>query len=138
MKDKTAAGVLAIFLGAYGAHYFYLGNKSKATIYLLITLLTFGVGATVMIIIGIIDGIRILGMSEEEFSGMNTLKEDENMREVESIKNSEEVQINAATVHQVNMTKFDELRQAKQLLTDGIVTEQEFIAIKIKILGRGL
>ena len=138
MKDKTTAGILAIFLGAYGAHYFYLGNKSKATTYLLITLLTFGVGAMVMSIIGLIDGIRILGMSEEEFSGMNTLTEDESMREVESIKNAKEVQIDAATEDQINMTKFDEIRQAKQLLTDGIITEQEFIAIKIKILGRGL
>ena len=47
-KDKTVAGLLAIFLGALGAHEFYLGNITSAIIRLAVTLLTFGYGGLVL------------------------------------------------------------------------------------------
>ncbi len=37
-KSKTAAGLLAIFLGLFGAHNFYLGYKTKAIIQLVLSL----------------------------------------------------------------------------------------------------
>ena len=37
-KSKKAAGLLAIFLGAYGVHNFYLGYKAKAIIQLIMTI----------------------------------------------------------------------------------------------------
>ena len=37
-KSKKAAGLFAIFLGAYGVHNFYLGYKSKAILQLVLTL----------------------------------------------------------------------------------------------------
>ena len=71
MKDKLVAGLLAIFLGAYGIHHFYLGDTRKGVIYLLVTLLTAGIGGTVLEIIGIIEGIKYLTMSDEEWADFN-------------------------------------------------------------------
>lgn len=66
-KDKVVAGLLAIFLGTLGIHKFYLGYTKAAVIMLLVSLLTFGVGATVMAIIALIEGIMYLTKSDEEF-----------------------------------------------------------------------
>ena len=38
-KSKTTAGLLSIFLGSLGIHNFYLGNKIKGTVQLLLTLI---------------------------------------------------------------------------------------------------
>lgn len=59
-KSKMVAGLLGIFLGAFGIHNFYLGYTTKAIIQLCITLLTCGIGAIVTCIWGIIEGILIL------------------------------------------------------------------------------
>lgn len=59
-KSKVAAGLLGIFLGAFGVHNFYLGYNSKATAQLLITVLTCGVLSFVSGIWGFIEGIFIL------------------------------------------------------------------------------
>ena len=67
MKSKIAAGLLAIFLGALGIHKFYLGYTKQGIITLVISLFTFGIGAAVMQIIGIIEGIMYLSKSDEEF-----------------------------------------------------------------------
>lgn len=66
-KDKTAAGLLGIFLGALGIHKFYLGYTKEGVIMLVVSLATCGIGATVMEIIGIIEGIMYLTKSDEEF-----------------------------------------------------------------------
>ena len=55
-----AAGLLAIFLGAFGVHNFYLGYTGKAVAQLLITLLTCGIGAIVSSTWAFIEGIMIL------------------------------------------------------------------------------
>ena len=59
-KSKVAAGLLAIFLGAFGVHNFYLGYTGKAVAQLLITLLTCGMGSIVSGIWAFIEGIMIL------------------------------------------------------------------------------
>lgn len=59
-KSKTAAGLLGIFLGAFGAHNFYLGYTTKAVIQLVVTLATLGIGGVAMGIWGLIEGIMIL------------------------------------------------------------------------------
>lgn len=66
-KDKIAAGILGILLGALGIHKFYLGYKKEGLIMLLVSLLTFGIGACVMEVIGIIEGVIYLTKSDEEF-----------------------------------------------------------------------
>ena len=56
-KSKTTAGLLGIFLGAFGVHNFYLGHKTKAFIQLALGIFTVG---TVSSIWGLIEGIMIL------------------------------------------------------------------------------
>lgn len=60
-KDKTAAGLLGIFLGGLGIHKFYLGKSVQGVIYLLF-FWTF-----IPAIIGFIEGILYLTKSDEEF-----------------------------------------------------------------------
>lgn len=55
-KSKMAAGLLGIFLGAWGIHNFYLGYTGKAVAQLVLTLCTCGVAG----IWGFIEGILIL------------------------------------------------------------------------------
>lgn len=59
-KSRILAGVLAILLGCFGVHNFYLGFKNKAIAQLLITVLTCGYGALITGIWGLIEGILIL------------------------------------------------------------------------------
>lgn len=62
-KSKLAAGLLGIFLGAFGVHNFYLGNTGKAIAQLLlgtVGILACGIGPAVSSIWGLIEGIFIL------------------------------------------------------------------------------
>lgn len=66
-KSKVTAGVLGILLGALGIHKFYLGYSKEGLIMLLVSVLTCGVGASVMGIIGLVEGIVYLTKTDEEF-----------------------------------------------------------------------
>ena len=59
-KSKLAAGLLGIFLGAFGVHNFYLGKIGLAVAQLLITVLSCGILGVVSEIWGLIEGIMIL------------------------------------------------------------------------------
>jgi TM2 domain-containing membrane protein YozV len=60
-EKKVTAGVLAILLGAFGVHKFYLGYTKAGIIQLLLSLLCIGG------LIGLIEGIIYLTKSDEEF-----------------------------------------------------------------------
>lgn len=60
-KSKLASALLAIFLGDFGAHKFYLGRPGMGILYLLF----FWTG--IPAVIGIIEGIIYLLQSEETF-----------------------------------------------------------------------
>lgn len=76
-KNNVVAGLLGIFLGSLGIHKFYLGYTKSAVIMLLVSLLTFGVGALVMEVIGLIEGIIYITKSEEEFYNIYELNQKE-------------------------------------------------------------
>lgn len=59
-RSKVAAGLLGIFLGAFGVHNFYLGYTGKAVAQLVITLATCGMGSVISGIWGFVEGIMIL------------------------------------------------------------------------------
>ncbi|WP_147681208.1 TM2 domain-containing protein [Actinomyces ruminicola] len=59
-KSKVAAGLLGIFLGAFGVHNFYLGHNGKALAQLLITLLSFFTLSFISWIWALVEGIIIL------------------------------------------------------------------------------
>ncbi len=58
-KSKIVAGLLAIFLGCYGAQHFYLGDNKKAIIYLVVSLATCGLGAVVIQVLSYIEAYKI-------------------------------------------------------------------------------
>lgn len=62
-KSKITAGLLAIFLGAFGVHNFYLGYSGKATAQLLLTVLSCCVLSPITSLWGLIEGILILAGS---------------------------------------------------------------------------
>lgn len=66
-SKKIAAGICGILLGGLGIHKFILGFTTAGVIMLLVTLLTCGIGAMVMGVIGLVEGILYLVKSDEEF-----------------------------------------------------------------------
>jgi RNA polymerase subunit RPABC4/transcription elongation factor Spt4 len=61
-KDRTTAGLLAIFLGGVGVHKFYLGSILLGFCYL------FFFWTGIPAIIGLIEGIYYFTLSEQEFA----------------------------------------------------------------------
>ncbi len=55
-KSKMTAGLLGIFLGAWGVHNFYLGYTNKAILQIVLTIVTCGAAG----LWGLIEGIMIL------------------------------------------------------------------------------
>jgi hypothetical protein len=55
-KSKLAAGLLGIFLGAFGVHRFYLGYIGIGVAQIIVTIITCGIGS----VWGLIEGILIL------------------------------------------------------------------------------
>lgn len=66
-SKRVIAGILGILLGPFGLHKFVLGYTKEGLIMLLVSFLTCGIGAIVMEIIGLIEGIIYLTKSDEEF-----------------------------------------------------------------------
>ncbi len=61
-KNKVTAGILAILLGSFGVHKFYLGQAGMGVLYLLFCW-TF-----IPSVVGVIEGIIYLTMSDQEFA----------------------------------------------------------------------
>jgi TM2 domain-containing membrane protein YozV len=70
-NKKVIAGVLAIIFGSLGAHKFVLGYNKEGLIMLGITVITsiftFGVGAWLMAVVGLIEGVIYLTKSDADF-----------------------------------------------------------------------
>ncbi len=65
-SKKVVAGLLGIFLGAWGVHKFYLGYTNEGAIQIGITVVTCGAAG----IVGFIEGIIYLTKTDEEFVNM--------------------------------------------------------------------
>ena len=70
-RDHVAAGLLAIFLGGFGVHKFYLGYSTQGFVLLALSLVgglfSFGLVTGVVWIVGIVEGIIYLTKSQSEF-----------------------------------------------------------------------
>lgn len=61
-KNKLVAGILAILLGCFGVHHFYLGNTGAG----ILSIVFFWTGIPALV--GLIQGILILTESDEAFA----------------------------------------------------------------------
>lgn len=66
-SNKLPAGICGILLGSLGIHKFILGYTGAGLIMLLVSVLSCGIAAGIMHIIGLIEGIIYLTKSDEEF-----------------------------------------------------------------------
>jgi TM2 domain-containing membrane protein YozV len=62
-KTKVVAGILALLLGAFGVHHFYLGSVVSGIITILAVFGTCGLGG----VLPLIEGIMLLVMSDQDF-----------------------------------------------------------------------
>ena len=80
-KDHVAAGLLAIFLGMFGVHKFYLGCNQAGFIMLAVSIIggifTLGLAAMVIEVIAIIEGVTYLTKSQTEFDRQYVLHQRE-------------------------------------------------------------
>lgn len=67
-KSRLAAGLLGIFLGAFGIHRFYLGYTGVGVAMLLITVLSFSVLSPLVAIWGFVEGILYLTSKSGQYS----------------------------------------------------------------------
>ena len=69
-KQKWPAVILAFTVGWLGIHKFYLGYKSEGLVMLLVALIgsiCFGLGLTAMLVIGYIEAVKYVTLTEEDF-----------------------------------------------------------------------
>lgn len=78
-KDHVSAGLLAVFLGVFGIHKFYLGCNNAGFIMLAMSIiggmLTFGLAAAVIWLIAIVEGITYFTKSQTEFDRIYVLNQ---------------------------------------------------------------
>lgn len=67
MNNRTLFGVLSILFNQLGVPSFMNGYVAQGIIRLVLTFFTFGIGAAVLFIIGLINGIKILQMTDAQF-----------------------------------------------------------------------
>ncbi len=61
-KNRIVAAIFALFLGAFGAHKFYLGQIGSGVLYLLFC------WTCIPFLISFCEGLILLGMSDEKFA----------------------------------------------------------------------
>jgi TM2 domain-containing membrane protein YozV len=66
-SNKIVAGIFGILLGSLGIHKFILGYTGTGIIMLLISVLSCGILAPIMHLIGLIEGIIYLTKSDDDF-----------------------------------------------------------------------
>ena len=66
-KSRGVAGLLALFLGSVGLHYFYMGKTNAGILFLVATFLSCGVLGIITQIISIIQGVLFFTSTQEEF-----------------------------------------------------------------------
>lgn len=71
-KNKVVAGLLAIFLGSLGIHHFYLGSTMAGVVTIVLC-------CGFSNIMGLVEGIMLLVMKDEEFDARYNARTPESM-----------------------------------------------------------
>jgi TM2 domain-containing membrane protein YozV len=123
MKDKTTAGVLALFLGGLGVHKFYTGRTGMGILYLVFCW-TF-----IPAIVALVEAVIFFTMSPENFNlkyngGVAALVAPQNI--VVNVQN---------TAIASGASSHERLKALHDLKVAGALTEDEFASEKRKLLG---
>ncbi len=113
-RDKTLATVLAFVGGAIGAHQWYLGKWKLGFLYFILGWITF---FTLPSLISIVQGIRMLKMSQQQFD------EKYNPALAEMSRGD-------------TLGVAEQIRALHQLVEEGALTEDEFAHEKARLLGQ--
>ena len=122
-KDKLVAGILGIIVGGLGIHRFYLGFVGIGIAQIIVTLITFGVGA----IWGFIEGILILVQDDWTDAQGRPLKGNE----ATNYLSNPSAQFAS---QQQSGDRVSQLKELGELKKSGVLTEDEFAREKQKIL----
>ena len=66
-KSRGITGLLALLMGAFGLHYFYIGKTNAGILFLLVSLLSCGVLGTVTWVISVIQAVLFFTSTQQEF-----------------------------------------------------------------------
>ena len=66
-KSRGIAGLLALLMGAFGLHYFYIGKTTAGVVFLIISLLSCFLLSPVVHILAVIQGVLFFTSTQEEF-----------------------------------------------------------------------
>lgn len=79
-KSRLAAGLLAIIVGVFGIHNFYMGYNGRGTVQLLLSLvggvITCGLGTVAAAVWAFIEGVMILSSTGPRFDGNGVIMKD--------------------------------------------------------------
>lgn len=126
-KNKLAAGLLAFFVGGIGIHKFYLGDKTAGILYAVFC------WTGIPGILAFIDAIMLLVMTDEDFNAKYN-----NQEKAETVCNNTQTYQRAEVANECFVahpqSNAQTLVEYKELLDNGTITQEEFNAIKAKIL----
>ena len=125
MKDKTTAGLLALFVGGIGIHKFYLGRGGQGILYLLFCW-TF-----IPAIIAFFEAIILFTMSPADFNARYNVG-------VVPATSPQNIVVNVAnTAHAGGEDITNKLKSLHDLRLAGALTDDEFQTQKKRLLGTG-
>lgn len=131
MRSKTTAALLALFLGGFGFHKFYLGRGGQGFLYLLFCWTFIPAG------IAFLEFFLLLLMNDHDFN----LRYNPSMMftrgATQQIAQSVTIHVpdaSRAAPAAIGPTVTDQLRQLAELRTAGHLTDEEFVAQKQRLL----
>ncbi len=126
MKDKTSAGLLALFVGGFGVHKFYLGRPGMGILYLLFF------WTLIPALVSFVDAIVLFTMSNETFNAKY------NNGVAMSIAAPQNIVVNVANTATSHATdRVTQLRELHSLLAEGALSPDEYETEKRRLLTSG-
>jgi TM2 domain-containing membrane protein YozV len=120
MKSKTTAAILALFLGGFGIHRFYLNQTGLGFLYLLFF------WTLIPGVIALIDFIVFLSMSEESFNAKYNSRVVISPMQMAPTNAMNNVNVNFGDSNSSKSSNSDEIKKLYELKEKGIITLEEF------------
>ena len=140
MKSKFTAGILCLLASGLGVHEFYLGDTKKGVGYIIAFIICAitGYGAIVYLLFQIGVAIHYFTMNQAKFDKKYnpSLSSGPGFGAVHDVDEQDSKKQNATTikVEAPQKSKILQLKELKQLLDEGLITQEEFDVKKQDIL----